>query len=314
MQEKNNMTSTKDKEKEIYNMENYWELKKQMANEETQKVVNDFLLSLKLANRSEGTIRMYRRFLEQFFATLKESFSSLSSDAIHKWYREHQGHVNERTLRNRISILSSFYTFCVQEEHLERTPIKSRWSPRLPKTIPKYLEKEEIAKIHQQSEKSSLRNQVLLIFMLTSGCRVGEVQRLNLKDLNLENRTANIVGKGKKVRQVHFTDKCGILLERYIESRNEISSPALFISSKTKERLTISQIYRVIIAIGKDAGLNKSLHPHRLRHTFATELLAKGAELSFIGDELGHNDIATTQIYARLPKREIIAQYRKFMG
>lgn len=294
-------------------MDKYWVLTKQLPNGENHEVINDFLLSLKLANRSEGTIRVYRRFLEQFFANRKESFSSLSSETIHEWYREHQGHVTERTLKNRLSVLSSFYTFCVQEEHLERSLMKSRWTPRLPQTIPKYLEKEEIAKIRQQSEKSSLRNQVLLEFMLTSGCRIGEVNRLNYTDINLENRTVNIVGKGGKIRQVHFTEKCAVLLERYLQTRNEEAFSALFISRKGG-RLTISQIYRIIRRIGIEAGLNKSLHPHRLRHTFATELLAKGAELTFIGDELGHNDIATTQIYARLPKRKIIAQYRKFMG
>lgn len=66
--------------------------------------------------------------------------------------------------------------------------------------------------------------------------------------------------------------------------------------------------------MGKEAGLNTNLHPHKLRHTFATELFSKGAELSFIVDELGHSDITTTQIYARLPKKEVISLYRKYMG
>ncbi len=295
-------------------MDNYWELTKQLPSKESQKVVSDFLLSLKLANRSELTIKVYRNFLEQFFVDQEEAFSSLSSDVIYKWYREHLGHVQEKTFKNRLSILSSFYTFCVQEGHLERSPIKSRWFPRVPKPLPKYLEKEEIAKIRQQSEVSSLRNQALVEFMLTTGCRVGEAHRLNQKDIDLENRSANIVGKGKKIRQVHFTDKCSLLLERYLESRNEEASPAVFVTLITQGRLSISQMYRIVRKIGMKAGLNKKLHPHRFRHTFATELLAKGAELSFIGEELGHSDVRTTQIYAQLPKREIVAQYRKFMG
>jgi len=293
-------------------MDKYWELERGLPNKENQEAVSDFLLSLKLANRSETTIRIYRRFLENFFAFQTESFAFLSSDVIHQWYREKQGHVNERTFKVRLSILSSFYKYCVQERLLERSPIKSYWFPRLPKTLPKHLEKEEIAKIRQQSEKEPLRNQVLMEFMLTSGCRVGEVSRLDSKDVDLENRTAKIVGKGKKIRQVHFTEKCAILLERYLEMRKEVASPAFFLSSRGN-RLSVSQIYRSIREIGIKAGL-KNLHPHQLRHTFATELLAKGAELSFIGEELGHNDIATTQIYARLLKSGIISNYRMFMG
>ncbi|MGE7660258.1 tyrosine-type recombinase/integrase [Peribacillus sp. NPDC097197] len=293
-------------------MINYWELAKQFPNIENQNAVSEFLLSLKLTNRSETTIRMYRSFLEQFFVMQTESFASLSSETIYQWYCENQGHVKERSLKVRLSILSSFYTFCVQEELIERSLIKSRWFPRLPKSAPKYLGKEEIAKVRQQSEKDSLRSQTILEFMLTSGCRIGEVNRLNYADIDVDNRTATIVGKGKKIRQVHFTEKCAILLERYMITRKESTSPALFLSLGG-ERLSISQIYRTIRSIGEKAGL-KNLHPHQLRHTFATELLAKGAELSFIGEELGHNDIATTQIYARLLKSEIIVRYRKYMG
>ncbi|MGX9133253.1 tyrosine-type recombinase/integrase [Rummeliibacillus sp. JY-2-4R] len=295
-------------------MDNYWELTKQLLNKENQEKVSEFLLNLKLSNHSESTIKTYRLFLEKFFINQQESFSSLSSEAIIKWYREHYEHVKESTFKRCLSILSSFFTFCVQEGYLELSPIKRSWFPRLPKPVPKYLDKADIAKIRQQSEKGPLRNQVLVELMLTSGCRVGEVHRLNLKDVDMENRIATVVGKGKKVRQVHFNDKCAILLDRYLDTRKEVSSSALFISFTTGKRLGIRQIQGIIEKTGEKAGLDKKLHPHRFRHTFATELLAKGAELTFIGAELGHSDIATTQIYARLPKKEIIAEYRKFMG
>ncbi len=159
---------------------------------------------------------------------------------------------------------------------------------------------------------TSLRNQLLVEFMLTSGCRVGEVHQLNREDVDFENRTARVIGKGKKIRQVHFSDKCAVLLDRYIDSCPQ-TSPALFVTT-TGTRLGTRRIQKIIQDIGEKAGFDKRLHPHRLRHTFATELLAKGAELSFIGDELGHSNLETTQIYARLPKREIIALYRKYMG
>jgi integrase/recombinase XerD len=161
---------------------------------------------------------------------------------------------------------------------------------------------------------TSLRNQVLVEFMLTSGCRVGEVNGINREDVNLESRSARVVGKGKKIRHVHFTDKCAVLLERYLKTSRMKTSPALFVSATTGKRLSIRMIQKIVNEIGKGAGITTGLHPHRLRHTFATELLAKGADLSFIGDEMGHSDIGTTQIYARIPNREIVALYRKFMG
>jgi site-specific recombinase XerD len=295
-------------------VDKYWELTKQLPNKENQEVLKEFLLSLKIANLSERTIINYRRFLERFFSDMETSILSLSSNMILEWFQKYKGNINESTYQNRLYILSSFYNFCIQEGHMEHSPIKRRWFPRVPKPVPKYLEKGDIAKTRKQSERTSLRNQVIFEFMLTSGCRVGEVHRLNLEDVNLETRTARVMGKGKKIRPVHFTETCSLLLERYIETRKEKSDPALFISSTTGKRLSIRGIQKIIKEIGKKAEPSVNLHPHRLRHTFATELLAKGAELSFIGEELGHANLGTTQIYARLPKQEIISQYRKFMG
>ncbi|MFC7782902.1 tyrosine-type recombinase/integrase [Rossellomorea sp. GCM10028870] len=295
-------------------MEKYWQLTKALPLENNQEVVSDFLLSLKLANRSEGTVIQYRRFLEHFFNDMVDPFSSLSSDTILEWFRTHQSHIKEATLQLRLSILSSFYSFCLKEALVERSPIKSRWFPRLPQPVPKYLDKEEVAKIRQQCELTILRNQLLVEFMLVSGCRVSEVHRLNREDLNFEKRTAKVVGKGTKIRHVHFTDKCAVLLEMYLKTSRKKVSPALLVSNTTGKRLSIRTIQQILKDIGDNTELSLGLHPHRLRHTFATELLAKGAELSFIGDELGHSDLGTTLIYARLPKREIIALYRKYMG
>lgn len=294
-------------------MDKYWELTKALPSKENEKVVNEFLLHLKLANRSKLTIIDYRRYLERFFGDKEKSFSSLTSNEIISWLHIHEQHLIPSSFGRKLSILSSFYKFCIQEELIERTPMKKRWFPRLPKPVPKYLEKEEVAKVRHESEKTSLRDQVLVEFMLTTGCRVREVYQLNLEDIDLENRAVRVMGKGKKIRYVHFTDKCAVLLERYIKMRESTPDPALFISRRGT-RLSIRGIQRVMTAIGKNVGLSSSLYPHRLRHTFATDLLAKGAELSFIGDELGHANLGTTQVYARLPKKEIITQYRKYMG
>ena len=291
---------------------NYWELKKSLPNPENHEGVNEFLLSLKLMNRSKGTLIQYRNYLERFFMVHDETFTSLSSEIIHKWFVEQEAHLKEKTLYQRIAILSSFFNFCIQEELLGQSPIKTRWYPRLPTPIPKFLDKEDIAKTRYQSEKMSIRDQSMIEFLLSSGCRVGELHRLDRKDVDLEKRTAYVHGKGGKIRQVHFSEKCAVFIEKYLRSRN-IEASALFVTS-TGKRLSIIVGAAIVRQLGEDAGLDTRLHPHRFRHTFATELLAKGADLGFIGEELGHTNLNTTQIYARLPKREIISLYRKYMG
>jgi len=292
--------------------ENYWELRKPFINQENKEVINDYLLSMRLANRSAGTIYQYKFFLEKFFKDRQETFSTLSSDEIMKWLIHHQKNLKESTIRYRLTILSSFYNFCIDESYLEKSPIKRRWYPRLPKPVPRYLEKEEIAKICQATEKGELRDRVLLEFLLTTGCRIGEVHKLDKREVDLENRTAVVTGKGNKIREVHFTEKCAMILERYLETCED-DHPALFVSERGT-RLSIRRKQEIIEGIGKDVKLAGSLYPHRLRHTFATEMLIKGADLSFIADELGHENLQTTKIYASLPKWKLISLYRMYMG
>ena len=226
-------------------MSEYWKLKKALPNALNQELINDFLLSMKLANRSQDTITGYRTVLQKFFLDQKEPITSLTSTIILQWLQANVWHLKETTISRHISVLSCFCTFCVEEEYLEHSPIKSRWYPRIPHPVPKYLEREDIAKTRLQSERTSLRAQVLIEFMLTSGCRVGEVQRLNREDVDFVNRTARVMGKGKKIRNVHFTEKCALLLERYIASCPNVS-PAVFVSLKNGKRLGTAGIRLIV--------------------------------------------------------------------
>ncbi|MEH7356681.1 tyrosine-type recombinase/integrase [Neobacillus drentensis] len=294
--------------------EKYWEVKVQLPNIENKRVINEYLLSLKVANRSFYSINNVRYFLQSFFKEQEGLFSSLTSDEIQEWLIQHHKGVKENTIKFHVSALSAFYAFCVEEGYLDKSPVKSRWFPRCPKPIPKYMGKEEIAKIRWISEKGLLRDRAMLEFFLSSGCRVGEVHLLDRASVDLENRTARVVGKGRKIRQVHFSEKCALLLERYLECRKD-GNPALFVASGIiSSRISSRWIQKIFNRVGNEAGVTGSLHPHRLRHTFATELLAKGADLFFIADELGHSDLKTTQVYANLPKSKVITLYRKYMG
>lgn len=295
-------------------IERYWEVQISLPNKENQEVINEYLLSLKVANYSEATIKNYRVSLQKFFSDRKDLFSNFTSEMILEYLEQFNKDKKETTIKNHLDGLKSFYNFCVEEGYLEQSPIKSRWFPRLPKPVPKYLGKEELAKIRQESEMDCHRNRVILEFLLSTGCRIKEVHSLNRAEVNLENRNAIVMGKGKKIRQVHFTEKCALLLERYLDSRKD-TNPALFVTSRRKpKRLSIMQMQLVLKGIGERTDLTGSLFPHRCRHTFATELLEKGAELSFIADALGHSDLKTTQIYATVPNRKIISMYRKYMG
>lgn len=198
---------------------------------------------------------------------------------------------------------------------MESVPIKPRWYLREPRPLPRYLEKGEQAKVRQSAEKQILRNRIIVEFLLSSGCRIRELHLLDKSDVELENRTARVMGKGGKIREVHFSETCALLLERYgeMEEVKGEEHPALLVSN-IGTRLGISRMRKIINQIGKSAGITGSLYPHRFRHTFATELLTKGAELDFIADELGHANLETTKIYARIPEWKLIRLYRRYMG
>ncbi|WP_244972780.1 tyrosine-type recombinase/integrase [Gottfriedia solisilvae] len=293
--------------------EKYWVVIS-LPNQNNEEVLNEYLLSLKVSNYSKGTILGRRNFLQSFFREEEELFSNLKSNEILEKIKKVSKGKKEKTISNYISDLKCFYAFCIEEDYLESSPIKSRWFPRLPQPVPKYLEKEEIVKVQQRMEKENIRNRALFEFLLTSGCRIGEVHNIERENIDFEKRTVLVLGKGRKYRQVHFSVKCSLLLERYLDSRKDNES-ALFVTLNGDfHRLSADTMRKLLVKLGKEVGLRGTLHPHRLRHTFATDLLAKGAELSFIADELGHSNLMTTQVYARLPKREIISMYRKYMG
>lgn len=174
------------------------------------------------------------------------------------------------------------------------------------------MEKGEIARIRLRFESENLRNQVLFEFLLSSGCRITETVMLNKEDINIKERTARVKGKGNKIRTVHFSSRCAILLEKHLNKLPE-DVEAIFLNCHG-ERLTRVGSHKIINKLGKTLKLKASLGPHRFRHTFATTLLSKGADLSFIAEELGHSQLSTTRVYARLPKEEIVSMYRKFMG
>ena len=179
--------------------------------------------------------------------------------------------------------------------------------------MPKFLNDQEYARVKLVAETLTLRNRALILFLFSSGCRRSEVSNLSIQDVNLETRTAEVKGKGKKIRQVQFSVECALVLKDYLSARVDDSTDALFV---TRHGLALQPggIFKITEQLGKKAGLTQSLHPHCCRHTFATNMLARGASLEFIADEMGHADLNTTRIYARIPTEDMMLAYQNKMG
>lgn len=294
----------------------YWICEDTNLTSEKKTLINDFLLGLKLENLAPGTIYNYKKLLEKFCLDNSQPLEELNHDQVWDWVKTRYQGISDGGRNNILAQLSKFFKFCLEEGYMEKVLVKRYWFSKPSKSSPKFLTAKQLAQVRLAAEKLSLRDQAIIEFYLTSGCRLSEVIGLNLKDINLKKRTTEVRGKGNKIRKVYFSDYCAILLEKYLATRDD-DQEALFISGngiKKGTRLGVSGIEYMVEKLGRAAGLQKKLTPHFFRHTFATHLLSQGFELNLIATFLGHQDLKTTRIYATILPEKIILMYHQLMG
>lgn len=289
----------------------YWIIKSSLIEPQSKIIANDYLSLLKFRNLSYHTIVSYRWVLEMFLTHTYKPLDELEPDDILSWLKT-QNDKSRKTVNLYLTILSCFFQFCYTEEYINRQLIKKRWYPKIPESIPKYLDNHEQARLKLASETMSIKKRAIVEFLLSSGCRRSELTALNIEDVDLENCTAKVIGKRKKIREVHFSIEASLLIKEYLKERQSDNN-ALFVT-RTGNRIHNCEVYRITTDLGKKAGLKYSLNPHRYRHTFASNMLARGGEIEFISDELGHVDLNTTLIYTKIPGQDIIDEYNKKMG
>jgi len=298
--------------KYLYPTKKYWQSSNQVISSESKDILNEYLLSLKLENKAELTITKYRAILERFFTECPVPLESLTSNDVLKWLQHFSIGKKEKSVALALSTLSTFFNFCIAEDYMHKVVVKTRWRPKIPETLPKFLTEQEYARVQMTAEQLSVRDRAIVLFLFSSGCRRSEVSELNMGDINLDRRTTKVKGKGTKIRHTHFSEECALVLREYLRHRSDEYEP-LFLN-RYGQRLSPQSIYTIMTKLGKRAGLTQRLHPHSCRHTFATRMLAKGADLEFIGDEMGHSDLNTTRVYARIPSDEMILAYQNKMG
>ena len=195
-------------------------------------------------------------------------------------------------------------------------------SPRLWKILPDFLSEEEVLALlkafkTKDDDPLEVRNRTILELLYSSGLRVSETAGLQLKSINFELEMLRITGKGNKTRLVPMGKPAMRQLKRYLEearpqlTANDPANPAVFLSFRGKQ-LDRERIWQVVKLAAERAGIVKSIHPHTLRHSFASHLLANGADLRAIQEMLGHANIATTEIYTHIDRSKLISVHRKF--
>ena len=227
--------------------------------------------------------------------------------------------ISNRSNARRVSALNSFFTFLAVYQYIGSNPFAAIDLPRSGRSLPKALSIDEINRLLALPEASDpliLRNHAMLTLLYSSGLRVSELVNLGLHSCNLDAGFLRVVGKGNKERLVPFGQAAVDVLSSYLEeSRPRIlkgkRSTFLFITNRAKP-MTRVRFWQVIKEIARAAGISATISPHMLRHSFATHLLANGADLRAVQLMLGHADIATTQIYTHIDQDRLKSVHRSF--
>lgn len=229
-----------------------------------------------------------------------------------------QDGLSARSIARALNAVRMFYRFLVAEKIVIDDPTAQVRSPRMLKSLPRYLTLEEVDRLLGAPDPGTplgLRDAAMVELLYATGLRVSELMALRLRDINLEAGYLRCVGKGSKERLVPMGRQASQKLSTYLEGgRPRIVSgahPALFLNSRGRG-LSRQGFWKILKRYGRTVGLRGKLSPHVLRHSFATHLLERGADLRSVQMMLGHADISTTQIYTHINRERLRKIYRDF--
>ena len=272
---------------------------------------------------SDNTIQSYEQDLEQFVVFLEKkgmvSFSRLDQDIVEKFLRyEAKREIAPASLARKISALRTFFQYLIREKMSPENCAKLIDSPRFQRKIPDVLDEVEIESLLNAPDLTKpigIRDRAILELLYASGLRVSELTSLEFSHLDLENSMLRLWGKGFKERMVPFGEEASEALKRYFQqAREQIlkekRSRSIFVGA-SGQPLTRQNIWVMIKKYSRKAGIEKTVTPHTLRHTFATHLLENGADLRVVQEFLGHSDIVTTQIYTHISKKILREAYAR---
>ncbi len=276
-------------------------------------------------NLSPFTLRNYRSDLLHFARYLEDEEGVPVLEADRMMARRYLGALKESgmataSLTRKVSTIRSFYRFLVREGKTESTPLTGIVAPKRERKLPTILSKDDLDTLIESADETTpvgLRNRAILEMMYASGVRLSEIVGLNLRNIDLDERTVVVRGKGNKERMVLLGEPAEKTLRRYLSAaRPELATgaeEALFLN-RDGNRLSGRSVQNVVRKHALKAGLESHVWPHLLRHSFATHLLDGGAELRVVQELLGHASAQTTQIYTHVTaarQRETLNQARE---
>ena len=273
-----------------------------------------FLAYLKYERRlSINTVNSYANNLNVLTTFFNKNILLLNSDDIKRIINELK--ISSRSKAHYLSVFNSFYNFMIFNGKLQKNPCENIKSPKIAKSLPKYLNEDEIDKLLNIKllKPIDYRNKAMLELLYATGTRISELLNLELNNIDFDECIIRVVGKGKKDRIIPIGNSALHYLNLYIkEYRSFIlktkQSNYVFINNNGG-KMSRQGFFKILKQIASKSGISKDISPHVLRHSFATYLLNNGADLRVIQELLGHENLVTTEIYSHLGNKKIEEDY-----
>lgn len=272
-------------------------------------MLRKYIATKRIEGKSESTIQRYWQQNLKLIQFFRKPLDEINTYDIRFYlsYRRQQGNISNRTLDGMRRCYRSFFTWLMSEGLIKSNPCAALNRIKYRKQVKKPFSAVELELIRHAC--TTQRDLALVEFLYSTGCRVSEVSKLDIFDVNMNTGECLVVGKGNKERIVYLTDVALMHLRNYLDSRKD-NNVSLF-SGKGTQRMSKSGIETLLHKIGKKAGV-ENVHPHRFRRTLATNLLDRGMNIQDVATILGHADLKTTQIYCYISQNNVKNAYRKY--
>jgi integrase/recombinase XerD len=269
---------------------------------------------------SQNTLDSYSNDLKLFSYFLEGQkiffWSKVRQDDIYNYFDKINMNFEKSTIKRKHASIKSFFLFLYKEKLNKKNIFEDIRSPKISSPIPKPLMINEITSIIEFSVDTEIdyRNTCIYMLMYAAGLRVSEVIGIKLGEIDTENQTVKVTGKGKKQRILPVYKNASKKIDHYIKEirpyflKSESYNALLFSNIKSKP-LTRQYVWKSLKQKSLDVGITKNVYPHMIRHSFATHLLEGGASIRHVQEFLGHNSIESTQIYTKIPNQKLIKDY-----
>jgi tyrosine recombinase XerC len=280
-----------------------------------ERYIEKFIRYLEIEkNYSEHTITNYRLDLEDFRQFLGQSdIESVDYLTLRKYLALlKEKNLTTRSISRKISALRSFFKFLTREGLLKANPILVLSSPKMEKHLPQFLTEDETRRLIESAasaDERTLRDRAILETFYSTGIRISELVGLDTEDIDFIGGIVKVMGKGKKERIVPIGDHAIKAIREYLDKRKK-PSPAVFLN-KSGKRISDRGVRNIVEKYIRLASLKQGVSPHTLRHSFATHLLDRGADLRSVQELLGHANLSSTQIYTHLTTERLKSVYDK---